>query len=95
MIKAYEVLIPKKVDQDVEYLPIQVLKKFRSWIKFVKLYGIREVRLVKGYHDEPLKGERAGQRSIRLNRAYRVIYIELQNDEIEIIKVIEVHKHDY
>lgn len=95
MTKGYEVLIPRKVDLESEYLPIQVLKKFRGWIKFVKLYGIREARLIKGYHDEPLKGERAGQRSIRLNRAYRVIYIELKNDEIEIIKVIEVHKHDY
>ena len=34
---------------------------------------------VPGYHDEPLKGHRAGQRSIRLSRAYRAIY-EIKED---------------
>ena len=29
----------------------------------------------KGFHDEPLRGQRHGQRSIRLNRAYRAIYV--------------------
>ncbi len=45
------------------------------------------------YHDEPLKGQRIGQRSIRLSKSYRAIYIE-HNDDI-IIEVIEVNKHEY
>ncbi len=36
--------------------------------------GLSEVRKIPGYHDEPLKGKRKGQRSIRLNIAYRAIY---------------------
>ena len=37
--------------------------------------GLRETRKIKGYHDEPLQGDRKGQRSIRLNKAYRAFYI--------------------
>lgn len=53
------------------------------------------MRKVPGYHDEPLKGDRMGQRSIRLNKAYRAIYMERPNQEIIIISVMEVNKHDY
>jgi proteic killer suppression protein len=54
-----------------------------------------ESRKIKSYHDEPLKGTRKGQRSIRLNKAYRAIYIEKNNGTLEFIEVQEVSKHDY
>ena len=47
-----------------------------------------------GYHDEPLKGRRAGQRSIRLSRAYRAIY-EIKEDTAKFVSVEEVSKHEY
>ncbi len=57
--------------------------------------GLENVRLIRGYHDEPLHGHRKGQRSIRLNRAYRAIY-EIRNDgTIEFVSIEEVTKHDY
>lgn len=90
-----QVLLSESVERDLNKLPIQITKKFQTWVRHVEFYGIWETRLIKGFHDEPLKGQRKGQRSIRLNRSYRAIYIELQNNEIQIIKVIEVHKHDY
>lgn len=68
-------------------------KKALWWIRTVENLGLREVRKRPGYHDEPLKGSRRGQRSIRLNRGYRLIYCELQK-EIH-IELIEVHKHEY
>lgn len=89
------VLLTKEVKQDLDIVPTQILNKFRGWVKSVELIGIRQTRLTKSFHDEPLKGNRKGQRSIRLNRSYRAIYIELLNEEIEIIKVIEVNKHEY
>lgn len=95
MMSDHQVLLGKKVELELKKLPIQIIIKFRGWIEYVELYGIQRARLIKGFHDEPLKGQRKGQRSIRLNKAYRAIYIELQNNEIQIIKVIEVHKHDY
>lgn len=48
-----------------------------------------------GYHDEPLKGKRLGQRSIRLNKAYRAIYEIDTTGTIHFIEVIEVNKHEY
>ena len=65
------------------------------WAKTVHKIGIEEVRKVKGYHDEPLKGERCGQRAIKLNRSYRAIYEQIDNDELILISVVEVSKHDY
>lgn len=50
---------------------------------------------MQGYHDEPLKGDRKGQRSVRLNKAYRAIYEEKNNREIKLILILEVSKHEY
>ncbi len=55
--------------------------------------GITETRKLSGYHDEPLQGKRAGQRSFRLSKAYRAFYVE-RDDKIT-IEVIEVNKHEY
>jgi proteic killer suppression protein len=46
-----------------------------GWVNDVESAGLSEVRKVLGYHDEPLKGNRVGQRSIRLSKSYRAIYI--------------------
>ncbi|STY25350.1 Plasmid maintenance system killer protein [Legionella taurinensis] len=54
-----------------------------------------EVRKIPGFHDEPLKGNRVGQRSIRLSRAYRAIYELGQQGKMEIVEIVEVNKHDY
>lgn len=95
MYLEFQVLLKEKVEKSLENLPLPIVNKFRGWIKFVELYGVSEARLIKGFHDEPLKGNRKGQRSIRLNRAYRAIYIQHSTGHLEIIEVIEVHKHDY
>jgi len=57
--------------------------------------GINKARTIPGFQDEPLKGNRHGQRSIRLNKAYRAIYIENEQKEIMIISILEVNKHEY
>ena len=65
------------------------------WIDAVERLGIHQIRKIPGFHDEPLKGDRKGQRSIRLNKAYRAIYTEGQLKEVHIISIIEVNKHEY
>jgi proteic killer suppression protein len=55
---------------------------------------LEEVRKAPGYHDEPLKGDRLGQRSIRLSRSYRAIY-EIKSSNVEFVSIKEVSKHDY
>jgi proteic killer suppression protein len=32
---------------------------------------------------------------VRLNKAYRAIYVERDTGEVELIEVLEVNKHDY
>ncbi len=64
----------KLVDKQLDRIPEFIAEKFLIWVSLVEESGIREVRKLKGFHDEPLKGKRQGQRSIRLNKAYRAIY---------------------
>jgi proteic killer suppression protein len=59
----------------------------------VENQGLSEVRKHKGFHDESLVGDRKGQRSIRLNKAYRAIYKEVDGT-VEIL-MLEVNKHEY
>lgn len=80
-------------EKQLSRVPEWVSQAFRGWVESVQFHGIREVRKIPGYHDEPLKGRRRGERSIRLNRSYRAIYVETI-EGIE-ITVIEVNKHDY
>lgn len=75
-------------------VPHHVVRKLTIWVRAVEISGIDEVRKMPGFHDEPLRGKRAGQRSIRLNRAYRAIY-EIRRDHISFVSVEEVTKHDY
>ncbi len=85
----------KPVDKQLDRVPEVIARKFRLWVALLEESGVREVRKHKGFHDEPLKGQRSGQRSIRLNRSYRAIYIELDTGKIELIEVLEVNKHEY
>ncbi len=82
-----------KIEKNLNKLPLHILHKFRLWVDLVNNNGIAETRKIAGFHDEPLQGDRKGQRSIRLNKAYRAIYTEEKQSII--ITVIEVNKHDY
>jgi proteic killer suppression protein len=85
----------KPVDKQLGRIPDVIVRKFRIWVALVEETGIREVRKHKGFHDEPLRGKRQGQRSTRLNKAYRAIYLERDSGEVELIEVLEVNKHEY
>ena len=87
--------LEKQAKRDLAKVPNYIKDKLLLWVDDVERIGVQKVREVPGYHDEPLKGDRVGQRSIRLNKAYRAIYIERPNQEIIIISVMEVNKHDY
>jgi proteic killer suppression protein len=89
------VRLSKKAERDILKVPNHVQKKLRLWVNDVENLGLNEVQKIPGYHDEPLKGKRKGQRSIRLSRAYRAIYILKENGNIEFVYIEEVNKHDY
>ena len=88
-------VISPKAQKQIPKLPKYIQKKLRLWIFDVETIGLSEVQKIPGHHDEPLKGARKGQRSIRLNKAYRAIYEIKENGLIEFILIIEVNKHDY
>jgi proteic killer suppression protein len=89
------VLLTKIAKNNLLKVPRHIATKLQYWVDAVETYGIVTVRKIPGYHDEPLKGDRKGLRSIRLNKAYRAIYQEIKENEIQIIFVVEVNKHDY
>lgn len=91
----WRVLWSKKVEKQLSKIPHHIADKFRAWTLAIEENGMPYVRTLKGFHDEPLKGDRHGQRSVRLNQAYRAIYVEYPNGEIKIVEVIEVNKHEY
>lgn len=89
------VVISTKANKDLQRIPSVIVRKLLAWVNDVEIRGLENVRKVPGFHDEPLKGQRKGQRSIRLNKAYRAIYIIKNDGTIEFVEVIEVNKHDY
>ncbi|MBF0203847.1 MAG: hypothetical protein HQK67_05920 [Desulfamplus sp.] len=88
-----QVIINKNAQKQLQKLPLHIVRKLQLWAEQVEMLGIREVRKISGYHDEPLQANRIGQRSVRLSKAYRAFYIEHENDII--VEVIEVNKHEY
>ena len=76
-------------------IPVHISIKLFEWINSVSHDGLLEVRKQPGYHDEPLKGQRKGQRSIRLSKAYRAIYEITETCQMKIVEIVEVNKHDY
>lgn len=84
-----------RAKKDIIKLPAFIVNKLLAWVDDVQIRGLEKVRKISGYHDEPLKGDRKGQRSIRLNKAYRAIYIIEHDGTIKFVHIIEVNKHEY
>lgn len=91
----FDVKIDRSAMKDLKKVPLYVSIKLQTWIDDVGHYGLREVRKTPGYHDEPLRGKRVGQRSIRLSRVYRAIYTIEEDGIIQFVAIKEVNKHAY
>ena len=83
----------RDISKTCRKLPVQVVKKYELWKNIVFRHGPDKLREFPGFHDEKLKGKRAGQRSSRLSLQYRVIYSVAQ--EIVTVYVFEVTPHKY
>lgn len=92
MIRVVEVAV--NVEKNLHKIPLAIQKKLFTWVAAVEERGLNEVRKIPGYHDEPLKGNRKGQRSIRLNKKWRAIY-QVMSQKIEFVLIEEVTPHDY
>jgi toxin HigB-1 len=89
------VVLTKKAKKDLLKVPKYIAIKLKAWVEDVEIRGLEEVRKVPGFHDEPLHGTRKGERSIRLSKSYRAIYIIKKDGTIEFVSIEEVTKHDY
>ena len=74
-------------------MPNEVLKRYEKWKDIVAISGPEGLRLIKGFHDESLRGQWRGFRSSRLGKQYRIIY-KIENKKLY-VKVINITPHDY
>jgi proteic killer suppression protein len=89
------VVITGRAKKDLKRVPKQVAEKLDLWARAVETYGLEEIRKIPGYHDEPLKWERKGQRSIRLSLQWRAVYVIAKDGSVEFVSVEEVIPHTY
>jgi toxin HigB-1 len=78
-------------------IPVNILESAFVWVDKVESLGLEKVREEggKGLHDEPVKGDSNGKRSIRLNKAWRLYYTVNENGEVIIVTVERIDKHKY
>ena len=89
----WTILEHRKIPKQLQNLPEEILKRYEKWKDIVSISGPQGLRLIKGFHDESLKGEWKGHRSSRLGKQYRVIY-RIEQDQI-LVKVLNLTAHEY
>ncbi len=83
----------RHVVRQIKSIPTDILKRYEKWKDIVNVSGPDGLRLIKGFHDETLRGEWKGFRSSRLGRQFRVIY-KVERDQV-LVQVVNVNAHDY
>jgi mRNA-degrading endonuclease RelE of RelBE toxin-antitoxin system len=89
----WEIKEHREISRVVHRLPNWIVKEYEAWKDLVRQEGPGILRQFPGYHDEKLEGTRKGQRSSRLNRQYRVIYMVDRNTVT--VFVLEITPHKY
>jgi proteic killer suppression protein len=89
----WEIYEHRRLTRVVAKLPEHILKRYEKWKDIVRISGPQGLRVIKGFHDETLRGEWKGHRSSRLGQQYRVIY-QIEAREV-LVYVIDLSAHDY
>lgn len=89
----WEIYERRHVHKTLKKVPKEVLIRYETWKRIVELQGPNGLKLIKGFHDEALKGKWKGFRSSRLGIQWRVIY-KVRKDYLEVY-VFEIIPHDY
>lgn len=89
----WDVYEKRSLGKRIQKLPIEVLKHYELWKRIVELEGPAGLRLVKGFHDEALRGQWLGYRSSRLTKQWRVIYKSVKQ-RFEVY-VVDINPHEY
>ena len=83
----------RRVEKQLEAAPHEVLQRYEKWKDIAMISGPPGLRLIKGFHDEALRGEWQGYRSSRLGLQYRVMY--RVSREQSVFQVVHITPHDY
>ena len=89
----WNVLETKDVRKSLRKIPIEIQKKYKTWIAAIQNGGSENLVNFPGFKDKPLKGKLRECRASRLNIQYRVVYSE--SKKIREIIVISVTAHKY
>ncbi len=89
----WEVYEHRRVVRKLTRLPVEILKRYEKWKDIVEISGPDGLRMIKGFHDEALRGDWKGHRSSRLSVQYRIIY-KVESNQF-IVLVLEITPHDY
>ncbi len=75
-------------------LPIAVIKSARRKLTLLRAApDDRSLRNWKSLHYEKLKGDREGQRSIRVNNSYRIVFLLDSDTEPQIATILSVEDY--
>jgi len=88
-----EVFERRSFVRKIPKIPQEVLKRYEKWKDIVGISGLDGLRLIKGFHDEALRGKWNGYRSSRLGLHYRIIY-KIEEKQLYVM-VIDINPHDY
>ena len=83
------------VRKALKKVPHFIADKVQIWADMVEKEGLFSVQKVPSFRDHSLKGDRKGQRSVYLNKQWRLVYTTNKNSDITIVRVEEVMPHDY
>lgn len=89
----WEIYEHRRVSKELKRLPIDILKRYEKWKDIVRISGPEGLRLIKGFHDEVLRGEWQGHRSSRLGNQYRAIYQVVAQEVV--VLVVDITAHNY
>ena len=89
----WEVYEHRRVSRKLPRIPTEILKRYEKWKDIVTISGPAGLRLIKGFHDEALRGEWKGHRSSRLGQQFRLIY-KIEKDQVFVL-VVDINAHDY
>lgn len=89
----WQILEHRRVDGQIESIPEEILKRYEKWKDVAMISGPLGLGLIRGFHDEALKGKWKGYRSSRLGLQYRVIYHVVPDEQQFMVE--QITAHDY
>jgi len=89
----WEIYEHRRLTRRLPRLPIDILRRYEKWKDIITTSGPEGLRMIRGFHDEALRGEWKGHRSSRLSSRYRIIY-RIVSQEV-LVLVLDISAHDY